>query len=1547
MCHQGRSYNSGHYVTYAHVGNRWATYNDGTVKSEAVLPDACLSTSRLVLYERASSAADKSLSAAPQQVTAEPDCQAARDSVEVAAMVAATPNESAAPTDSHPIKDTRETSVASKPQLVGVGYSPGAGIEAEAASVPGADANELPATAEEPPATLLVPATTEACMSATSDNTTHVREASASAAAQQNAPTATSRQPRFMDEAFSQERLEGDVRELLGLFQTKQDCREFLHGLPLFAPAPDLPALALEFDQAVGMLCADQINSVAALQIRPPLIDTMVYPLLVLLQATAVSQGIPVVFFVDVLHAIVNAVFHKTYHVRMARWKSKSRHWWVGTANIGEGKSPGMKHFVNTMIEVLEANQAHAVGHPGDRFHFQQSGTTASALDKMRSCDAYLAVYCPDATRCLCPAAAAGGSTDPYRFIDLECFLDAARGDEASHSTQRLREKMGKDTIKHPSAPATKPQAAHMDPTNAHFIFLQQEVIFATWWCQLTPRKPVGIAQRFLLAFGGDADPAPMAYSDFMDDVTLPVLRDLFTLVVRHVGPKLTGAKEPIVRCSDDQNQLVEELEGIVKLHSRRHTVPETFRGALPKAMYWLGTALLLNHTIVSLWPAALTRTEVEGLPGHISDATFAASTRFVHRRYLAGQAVLAVSVKEKVWAGRELAHKVVPGDLVPMLLRILRGSPGNRITLEGSKSIVIELKRYLREFGTSVFAAAELRLERLWRMLADVGIGQMGKGAAGNVFLQKYARSSRSGNTLAWLEENRVPGYMSGIGATFARRTTPEKSTSLRGTNPSVTVRATAADPLACVGDTTGSAAKPLEAAAAVCEIQREKQPQPMATIHSEIVDGLLLDRARARDRMREVLIAHNIVAEVNDIKPLTHERYWLFKGVCLRCRGRAASVSYRGTYYRQAVGVPAKTFVLTAAGSHNHAEDAPADIARVFTPQQEKVARPYIAGNLSWTTKGLTNVLVAAGFAETSLPSSHRRSRWLQNHKPKPSTAQRIAKGPPREELLTRSLEEWPTEEPDTPAELFLVNYPPRMLSGPRVCIPFASRGMVDCMRRLADSELVLFVDAKQSCMAHGWGVLTSSFLVRDRLRYTTLGRVEGKRVQGMAFTSHACPVLQAIIHVENTENLAQFFCTLKALWSRTCPGRPDLEHCVRQVHKDYLPAIEAARVLHFPRSRPVNEFSHLMGKRKTIEQKLQNTELRGRRIHKAEFGWVIAALNGLRHIPTADLFSALWAGWLRRLRHKGEALLEEYLGPSGTGRYTQRLTVRELRMQFNVPSMGAEDDVLHFAPHWAGLMGILPGSDCGGQPQEASHSPWNSQLETLGSEASSTQVLTTMQELYRTWAQQCDWCAETPLQMSPPTVDPEHTAGTLLARVGRSSAVAFAEQHEPHHIVDISEFVQVVALPQNTTRSLDRAVAQSGAQMMFLGGQALVNSLREHGLLQIMESSDSAESAADCTFLSAVLRYYVNISYVIVRAPGHGPHEQICEPLCTCAVYCGYGGCEHVEFVKTLNLRLRPATASLDALPVLKRRGRKPGHTLTQRGAERAEKRLAPSA
>ena len=149
-----------------------------------------------------------------------------------------------------------------------------------------------------------------------------------------------------------------------------------------------------------------------------------------------------------------------------------------------------MKCFVNTVVDVLSANMRHAVGYPSDRFHFQKSGTSASAIDKLLNCDGFLAICCPDATRCLCPAAATQRT-----------------------GMSRMRQKAATEVLVNPAGPVANKPKLRVDPTNVHVLLLQQEVMFANWWAQMIPKKPVGLAQRFLFAFGGDADPAGSVHS--------------------------------------------------------------------------------------------------------------------------------------------------------------------------------------------------------------------------------------------------------------------------------------------------------------------------------------------------------------------------------------------------------------------------------------------------------------------------------------------------------------------------------------------------------------------------------------------------------------------------------------------------------------------------------------------------------------------------------------------------------------------------------------------------------------------------------------------------------------------------------------------------------------------------------------------------------------------------------------------------------------------------------------------------------------------------
>ena len=120
--------------------------------------------------------------------------------------------------------------------------------------------------------------------------------------------------------------------------------------------------------------------------------------------------------------------------------------------------------------------------------------------------------------------------------------------------------------------------------------------------------------------------------------------------------------------------------------------------------------------------------------------------------------------------------------------------------------------------------------------------------------------------------------------------------------------------------------------------------KPEPVL-LNSDVIPGIFLDRRECRKYMRDKLAEHDISAEVADVKPQRHDKYFSFKGICLRCPDRKAAVVYSGTNYRKSVGIPEETFRIVSQGVHVHDEHNTSDSARVFFPRQEKLAHEYLA--------------------------------------------------------------------------------------------------------------------------------------------------------------------------------------------------------------------------------------------------------------------------------------------------------------------------------------------------------------------------------------------------------------------------------------------------------------------------------------------------------------------------------------------------------------------------------------------------------------------------
>ena len=247
--------------------------------------------------------------------------------------------------------------------------------------------------------------------------------------------------------AARQDALERDARLLLDVFVrtgSSKECNAVLQGLPDFQTqdeAVPVNVAASARHAELADLCEDNVNGATAMQVQPFLGDTAFYPLLVLLQAASWATDMPLVFYIDIVYALVCSVLRKELYVQLNGRKTKNRYWTAATADIGQGKSPAMEPLLEAMKKVLRRHPAFAMGSSVDGFHYQKASTTASAVLKLRQCHGYLTLCSDESGMCLSPALAMGGATDVAKHVDLPLFLNAAHGGDFSWSTKPDREK--------------------------------------------------------------------------------------------------------------------------------------------------------------------------------------------------------------------------------------------------------------------------------------------------------------------------------------------------------------------------------------------------------------------------------------------------------------------------------------------------------------------------------------------------------------------------------------------------------------------------------------------------------------------------------------------------------------------------------------------------------------------------------------------------------------------------------------------------------------------------------------------------------------------------------------------------------------------------------------------------------------------------------------------------------------------------------------------------------------------------------------------------
>jgi hypothetical protein len=517
-------------------------------------------------------------------------------------------------------------------------------------------------------------------------------------------------------------------------------------------------------------------------------------------------------------------------------------------------------------------------------------------------------------------------------------------------------------------------------------------------------------------------------------------------------------------------------------------------------------------------------------------------------------------------------------------------------------------------------------------------------------------------------------------------------------------------------------------------------------------------------------------------------------------------------------------------------------------------------------------------------------------------------------------------------------------------------------------------LGIDVKQGMMSGSAGVATITLQGKDKLRTKTFtkGRQsQTSRVQGKAYTTHGEPVLQAVINTEELDNFVHVFRCLESLHNSMVKDKCFIDRVVA-LHSDYAPGIEAARRVFLTKSRPIKDqfhFAEHTGLKTstggTLSKKMQHRKSVGSSGNHelTNLGWTVSGLKSLRRIPTLDCASMLYNGFLEKLRHEfDEPDAAAYLGPESRGSqtYTIRGTVKEMREMYNLRCYNTNDgDGMLFCPNWSGLGLLTSGYE--GSSVEPFHSPWEKarkEMPSLNEKHGSLEVLTQMQYLYdNCFSQWFGWDEEAScgFGLYPLEHDPNHLNGASVTAAGRShgQALWLASQTQCVHCEVLEKasnlpshydpnITQVVAVVMDFSQVFVPSDAEHGAGLLFASGKELEERLLDAGLFKKTTASKDSKYKFLGTQMHRVNAVFNNIAYVIISADASIFRACTRGPVCTCKWFCRYAGCEHVEYVSMLTLRLQkePRHQDPQEIPATRPRGRKRGATVVASSATQAK-------
>ena len=144
------------------------------------------------------------------------------------------------------------------------------------------------------------------------------------------------------------------------------------------------------------------------------------------------------------------------------------------------------------------------------------------------------------------------------------------------------------------------------------------------------------------------------------------------------------------VKLSPGQVAVTADIEETLSLCAQKVSIGNVLLEAMPRALYWMGTAVLGNLVVSHCVRHIVRKQRVEQPAGLIIDDLLVAAVDFLRRKYLYGQSVVATAVREHAWMGICQAATEMPGDISSDVARVLRSIAGSQ--LHRSSLLMVDL---------------------------------------------------------------------------------------------------------------------------------------------------------------------------------------------------------------------------------------------------------------------------------------------------------------------------------------------------------------------------------------------------------------------------------------------------------------------------------------------------------------------------------------------------------------------------------------------------------------------------------------------------------------------------------------------------------------------------------------------------------------------------------------------------------------------------------------------------------------------------------------